>query len=31
MEMNAAEHSICVSIFGNEKEETIEHPLALNK
>lgn len=29
MEMSAAEHSNCVSIFENEKEEVNEHPLAL--
>lgn len=29
MEMSAAEHSRCVSIFENDKEEMYEHPLAL--
>lgn len=29
MEMSAAEHSKCVSIFENVKEEVNEHPLAL--
>lgn len=29
MEMSAAEHSKCVSIFENDKEEMNEHPLAL--
>lgn len=29
MGMSAAEHSKCVSIFENDKEEVNEHPLAL--
>lgn len=29
MEMSAAEHNKCVSIFENDKEEMNEHPLAL--
>lgn len=31
MEMSAAEHSKCVSIFENDEEEMNEHPLALEK
>lgn len=29
VEMSAAEHSKCVSIFESDKEEMNEHPLAL--
>lgn len=29
MDMSAAEHSKCVSILENDKEEMNEHPLAL--
>lgn len=29
MDMSAAEHSKCVSLFENDKEEMDEHPLAL--